>query len=827
MFHSGYPLDELADILLAEVKGNAAGHIIRYLSHDSRSLRNGRDTLFIALPGARRSGSEFLQDAYQKGVRACLLRKDEAETALSMLHEEVCIMAVEDPLVALQRLTHWHRGHFHYPVAAITGSNGKTVVKEWLTQIMMPDLRVVHNPKSYNSQLGVPLSVWQMAEGHEYGIFEAGISQPGEMARLAGIIRPDSGIFVNIGAAHDAHFHNRLQKAREKALLFAESKGPVIYREDYPEVHQALRELTNAQPHLRLVSWSTHFETAEYGVQREEAHFSVRYLGEKLHFPLPYRDKAGFENCVHLAVYLLECGWTVETIARRLEKLAPVAQRLELRHGKHETLLVNDAYNADLESLKIALDFLQEQAGVKAQTLVLGDIRQSGLAPEVLYRSAGEMLARYPLEKVLTVGPQTQAHQALLHPQANAFSDTRALQRYFYDHPPKGEALLLKGARDFRLEEVARQLEAQQHETVLEIKLDALGRNLEAFRLQVPRGVKLIAMLKAFGYGSGDREIAGMLARRGVDYLAVAYADEGVRLREGGIDLPIMILNAEESNFDTMIRHRLEPELYTPELWKRFSEAVGGAGIADYPVHLKLDTGMHRLGFQEDALKSWLNAADLQSSPLRITSIFSHLAAADEPAEDAYTHQQLQAFSRMSEAVMACLDYQPLRHILPTAGIARFPEAAYEMVRVGLGLYGVDPAAQLPLEPISRLVTTVSQVKELRAGDTVGYGRAGKMKRDGRIATLAIGYADGFRRSLSDGRGGVFIRAKWAPVIGRVCMDATMVDVSHIPEVRAGDEAVVFDDRFTVRDLAGKMDTIPYEVFTGIGRRVKRVYWSE
>lgn len=827
MFHAGYVLPQLADVLQAQVVGEPPSYPIRYLSFDSRSLRNGRDTLFVALRGARRSGADYLQDAYHKGVRAFLADPDLQGRFPDLPAANVCMIRTANARQALQRLAAWHRRHFDIPVAAVTGSNGKTVIKEWLHQLMMADLRVVHNPKSYNSQIGVPLSVWQMAPAHEWGIFEAGISEPGEMKHLARIIQPTSGIFANIGPAHDAQFRDRLQKAREKALLFADLNGPVIYREDYPEVHQALREQANAQPRLRLIGWSTHFASAAYRVQRHAQSFSLHHLDRQYTFPLPFGDDASFENSVHITIYMLEMGWKPATLAQRLPKLSPVAQRLELRHGKHDTLLINDAYNADLESLKIALDFLQEQAGGKPQALILSDIQQSGQPPRQLYAAAAELLQAYPLRRVLTVGPEISTYGATLHHHLTAFPDTQALRRHLQDHPPRSEALLIKGARAFQLEDIARHLEAQLHETVLEINLGALARNLEHFRMLAPRGVKMMVMLKAFGYGSGDREIAGMLARRGVEYLAVAYADEGVRLREAGIRTPIMILNAEESNFETMIRYRLEPELYTPALWRRFGEAAQDAGAADYPVHLKLDTGMHRLGFREDELTQWLRQGALTERPLHVVSIYSHLAAADDPASDTHTRRQIEAFERMSTALMQALPHRPLRHILNTAGMVRFPEAAYDMVRLGLGLYGVDPAQRMPLEPISRLLTTVSQVKHLKAGDRVGYGRAGVMPEDGTIATLAIGYADGFRRSLSEGVGGVFIRGQWAPVIGRVCMDATMVRTTHIPEAAAGDEAVVFDTRFTVEELAQKMDTIPYEVLTGIGSRVKRIYWSD
>ncbi len=799
-----YPVSEIAAIIGATRLGNGPDGTVEHLVFDSRRLVNGPKSLFFTFSGPRNDGHRYLGELYAQGVRHFVVSRAVETEAFS----GAVFLLVDDVLEALQTLSAAHRKRFSLPVIGITGSNGKTVVKEWLWQLLSPDLSVVRSPKSYNSQIGVPVSVWQIGPEHELGIFEAGISKKGEMARLAGIIACDIGIFTNIGDAHNEGFADWATKVREKSDLFAAARR-LVYCRDHGLVAEILAE---RYPDREHVAWS--FEDPDARV----------FLRE-----LPFSDRASCENALHCAFLMRLLGHEDETIVRRLSELRPVELRLEAKVGINGCVLINDAYSADFLSLGIALDFLVQQSPSRQRSLVLSDLRETGRTPRQLYRDVAGLLAQKKVDRLVAIGEEIGAMREFMdegllsrsewHPDTDAFVGTFAPERF------REETILVKGARAFAFERIVRLLERKAHRTVLEISLDALGHNLQVFRGLVGPSVKVMCMVKAAGYGSGSHEVAHYLQYLGADYLAVAYADEGVELRQAGVETPILVLNPEENGFEAMVRYRLEPEMYSLPLLKNwtffYENHFSGKKI---PVHLKLDTGMRRLGFEESDLPDllrWLKEHPL----LEVNSLFSHLVASDAPEHDGFTRLQAERFERMSGRIAEELGRMPLRHLLNSGGIARHPAYRYEMVRLGIGLYGVDGSSLLGgrLEPVSTLKATISQIKRVPKGETIGYDRAGRVERDSRIATIGIGYADGFDRRLSNGVGKVLLRGQRVPVVGNVCMDMAMIDITDVPHAAEGDEVIVFGADLPVQEVAGWLGTIPYEVLTGVSERVSRV----
>lgn len=824
-----YPIKTIAEVLHAEVWRMPRPEApVAHLLLDSRQIVFPEDSLFFALKGRRLDGHDFLQHAWQGGVRHFVLEHLPENGGLP----DATLLRVPDALGALQRLAAWHRSRFELPVVGITGSNGKTIVKEWLYQLLHPFVQVVRNPRSYNSQSGVPLSVWQIRPQHELAIFEAGISRKGEMARLAAIIQPQVGVFTTLGPAHDEGFADRREKLLEKLKLF-ESAQLIVACRDQREVWPVIWERFADR---QLFTWSWQDDAAQVRVLRAErigegTRLEVRLADHVRVLEVPFTDRASVENALHCVAVCAALGYTDEAVWARFPLLEPIAMRLELKEGVHDCLLINDSYNADLGSLAIALQFLEQQGHRPRRTLILSDILQSGRQAELLYRDVAELVAGHGIDRFVGVGKEVRAVAPFL-PQGmerTFFENTEQLlaaveaARLTFSH----EAILIKGARRFAFERIANRLAHKLHNAVLEVNLGALVHNLSVFSRYLKAGVRTMAMVKAAAYGSGAAEVARLLEFHNISYLGVAYADEGVALRQAGIHTPVLVLNPEEAAFDMMLRYQLEPELYSVELVRRFVRFVQRRR-EEAGVHLKLDTGMHRLGLEAAQLDEVLSL--LREVPqVRVRSVFSHLAASEDPAEDAFTHSQTQSFMAMYERIVQALGYRPIRHILNSAGILRFPDYQWEMVRLGIGLYGIDSSGtvQQALRPVLSLKACVSQLKTLAPGATVGYNRVGRVHRPMRIATVTIGYADGLPRALGGGKYALWVRGQRAPIVGNVCMDMCMIDVTHIPDVQEGDEVEVFGSHLPVQKMARRLETIPYEVLTRVSERVKRVYVQE
>lgn len=794
---------------------------IAELAYDSRKIFAPANTLFVALVTAANDGHRYVQQAYDKGVRAFLVHQD-----FPAHYPDAALLRVPDTLQALQQLTAQHRQLFHYPVVGITGSNGKTTVKEWLFQLLNHRYTIVRTPKSFNSQIGVPLSVWDMAAYHDLAIFEAGISMPGEMERLEAILHPDIGVFTNIGPAHDEGFADREEKLVEKLRLFARVRQLVFGGDDLL-VDKTIRAM---YPGKQLISWGTQAHHTIHLLQREDTlqgcTITVRVDGNDVQFSIPFSDAASVENAMHCMAVWYTLGLPLADFLDRIGSLHHIPMRLELKEATGNSLLIYDCYNSDVRSLQVALDFMDKQARNKPATVILSDLLETGIPSDQLYQQIGDLLRSHHIQRLIAVGPIISAHVASIGvPECVTFPDTASLLHAIPALTFRDEAILLKGARAFAFEQVGKWLEEKIHTTVFEVDLTALAANIRAYRALLPPQAKVMAMVKAFAYGSGTHEVASVLQYHNVDYLAVAYAEEGIALRKHQIRLPIMVMNPDIRNLSVLRHYSLEPEVYSLPLLEAIVSLP--AELQPAAIHIKVDTGMHRLGFLPQQTDSWL--ALVQEHGLRVASIFSHLVASDNPAHDAFTHQQAGAFTAVVETAVQQLGYRPLSHLANSAGAARFPEYAFDMVRIGLGMYGLDLSGKLGLhlQPVGCLRTVISQIKSVPAGETVGYGRAGKVVRDSRIATVAIGYADGYRRALGNGIGYMMVRGRRAPVIGNVCMDMTMLDITDIPDAREGDEVEVFGRQIPVALVARQANTIPYEIISGISQRVKRVYIEE
>nr|WKN35819.1 bifunctional UDP-N-acetylmuramoyl-tripeptide:D-alanyl-D-alanine ligase/alanine racemase [Tunicatimonas sp. TK19036] len=798
---------------------------IQYLLTDSRSGIQNEASLFFAIQGERHNGHEYIDALYAQGVRQFVLEKPHHQGL-----PDANILLVDNSVQALQQIVAYHRQQFTIPVVGITGSNGKTIVKEWLSQLLSASESVVRNPKSYNSQIGVPLSVWAMNDSHTLGVFEAGISQVGEMNNLVQVLQPTIGIFTNIGSAHDEGFENREEKIREKARLFSASSS-IIYRKDYEQVDQVLNEVYSSD---RLYTWSTKSDAQAtcfviWNKKVEGTEITLQPRDRKpIVIKVPFQDEASLENISHSLVFGISQRYAIEMWQIALLQLKPVSMRMELKQGINQCYLVDDSYSNDLVSLQMGLDFLKQQSQSEHYTVILSDVLQSGQSDDVLYQNVAALLVEKGVRRLIGIGPKMLEQKKLFQTcsfQTQLFENTLAFLEQFRPDHFRNESILVKGARTFHFEQIVQRLQQKIHSTVLEINLDALTHNLNVYRGKLAPDTKMMVMVKAFSYGGASFEIANLLQFHQVDYLGVAYADEGVMLREHGIRTPVLVLNPSPDTFVKMADYRLEPEIYSLRMLHLFIDSLGGR-VNQVPIHLKLDTGMHRLGFSPDELTELSQL--LQQHSLKVASIFSHLAASDEHQHDAFTLQQIQLYKQGYKQLTQVLGYQPIRHILNSAGIIRFPEYQWDMVRLGIGLYGVEPAGQesVLLQPVSTLKTVISQIKYLKKGETVGYGRRGAVLQDSTTATIAIGYADGFDRGFGNGRAKVWVNGQWAPTIGSICMDMTMIDITGI-EVAEGDEVIVFGAPISVTSLAQQIDTIPYEILTNIGERVKRVFFRE
>ena len=687
--------------------------------------------------------------------------------------------------------------------------------------------KVTRNPKSYNSQVGVPLSVWFLENEDDYGIFEAGISKPGEMQHLQTIIDPVIGIFTNIGTAHQENFTSLEEKIKEKLELFKNSKI-LIFCRDNPVLENTIRHYP-FHNNIRLIDWSQK-ENAYLrvtGKQISGNYTQIEYQTASVRdkVRIPFSDDASIENALQVLTLLTLLEYPPKQIAGWLEKLSPVAMRLEQKKGINRCTLLNDSYNSDINSLTIALDFLKQQRQHSSRTVILSDIFQSGLGEKKLYKEVAALIKKYNINRFIGIGEAIKRNQQLFGEKTSFYDNTGQFLENIQSVNFNNESILIKGARIFEFEKITTILEEKSHQTVLEINLDALVHNLNFYRSLLKGKTRIMVMVKALSYGSGTYEIANELQHQGIDYLAVAYADEGIELRKAGITLPIMVMNPEEAGFEQMIHYNLEPEIYNISSLKSFAKILVHYPVISYPIHLKLDTGMHRLGFIETEIDPLIKFL-LEYRQIEVATIFSHLAASDDPKQDQFTRGQIRKFEVLSEKIMETCNIKPLRHILNSSGIERFPEAHYDMVRLGIGLHGVSSANPDKLQKVSTLKSIISQIKPVPAGDTIGYNRHGKFDHDIILGIIPIGYADGYDRKFGNGVGKMYINGHFAKTVGDICMDMCMVDLTGIP-ASEGDEVILFGKKNPIEELSREIGTIPYELLTDISSRVKRIYYRE
>ena len=828
-----YSIEKITTLIGARRIGETDAQI-GWLLTDSRSLCFPEETLFFALKSTRNDGHRYIEDLYRRGVRNFVVEaKGIAEYCPNgnvTTMADANFLIVPSPLAALQRLAERHRDEFNIPIVGITGSNGKTMVKEWLYQLLLPSQKIVRSPRSYNSQIGVPLSVWLLNEQTEIGIFEAGISQPGEMMALRDIIQPTIGVLTSLGSAHQENFRSMEEKCLEKLELMHDTEA-MVYCSDNDIVSRCIRRM---QYKGEKIAWSQCDEQVAFFVKRIEikdqtARITYIWQGEENTYSIPFIDEASIEDTITCAAVALRLGLTPGQLADRMPKLEPVAMRLEVKEGQRGCLLINDSYNSDVNSLDIALDFMQrrESAGSLTKTLILSDIFQTGTTPDKLYAQVSDLAVKRGINKFIGIGPELSAQADRIQiadkqffADVNHFLSSDAFAALHH------ELILLKGARPFGFDQITEQLEQKVHETILEVNLNAVVENLNYYRSFLKPETKMVCMIKADGYGAGAVEIARTLQDHRVDYLAVAVADEGVTLRKAGITANIMIMNPEMTAFKTMFDYDLEPEVYSFRLLDALIKAARKEGITGWPVHIKLDTGMHRLGFDPvDDMDELIDRLKHQNAVIP-RSVFSHFVGSDSDDFDSFSAQQFALFEEGSSKLQSAFSHKILRHIDNSAGIEHFPERQLDMCRLGLGLYGIDSRDNRILNTVSTLKTTILQMHHVPAGETVGYSRKGKLDRDSVIAAIPIGYADGLNRHLGNRHGYCLVNGQKAEYVGNICMDVAMIDVTDIP-CQEGDQVEIFGEHLPVTVLSDAIDTIPYEVLTGVSNRVKRVYFQD
>lgn len=819
-----YSLEKIASLIGAHCFGEGEAQI-DWILNDSRSLAFPESTLFFAMRSQRNDGHKYIPDLYRRGVRNFVVANlpENYEQKYSDAH----FLRVVSPLKALQRLAERHREEYDLPVVGVTGSNGKTVVKEWLYQLLSGSRNVTRSPRSYNSQVGVPLSVWLLNSRSEVGVFEAGISQPGEMSALRAIIQPTIGVMTNLGPAHQENFSSLQEKCLEKLSLFKDCQV-VVYEADDPVVSECVDQAMLKGDHL---AWSRRDPNSPLfirDVRKEETFTTVNYtyLGTDGSYTLPFVDEASIQNSIHCLAVCLYLRLPATDVAARMSRLEPVAMRLEVKQGVRGCTLINDSYNSDINSLDIALDFMNRRPESRRRTLILSDILQSGMPVEELYAKVAEMVNRRKVDRIIGVGPDIMAQSQRFHMDKMFFVSSEALLQSGMLDKLSNEVILLKGSRKFNFEAISEHLSLKVHETTLEVNLEAIVRNLNYYRSFMKPETKMVCMVKASAYGAGSVEIAKTLQDHRVDYLAVAVADEGADLRKAGITGNIIIMNPEMSTFNMLFQYDLEPEVYSFALLEALIKAAEKEGITNFPVHLKLDTGMHRLGFDpEHDLPALIDRLQHQTALLP-RSVFSHFVGSDSPDFDAFSAHQFELFDKASRQLQEAFPYKILRHICNSAGIERFPERHLDMVRLGLGLYGIDPIDNRVLNNVTTLKTTILQIHEVSPEDTVGYSRRGHLTRKSRIAAIPIGYADGLDRHLGCGHCYCLVNGQKAPYVGNICMDVCMIDVTDI-DCKEGDTVEIFGDHLPVTVLSDVLGTIPYEVLTSVSERVKRVYFQE
>jgi len=815
-------LNTVSEITKGKLIGNK-NTLVSEIIIDSRSLASSSEQLFFALKGNSRNGHQFIPDLHKRGVKNFVI--SEMQNAFKDLKNANFIL-VPDTLIALQELGHYFRKQFKKPLTAIIGSNGKTVVKEWLFQLLKEDYKIVRSPKSYNSQTGVPLSLLLLNNDFDFAFIEAGISQKGEMQKLEKIIKPDNCIFVSFGEAHQENFQSKTEKAKEKLQMVKDAES-IIFSLDYSEINELIQKNKNYNS-KQIFIWSSDNKTADLQMKkltkhRQYSEITAVYKNNEITYKIPFIDDASVKNSLVCLSFLLSQNLFNHTILKRFENLEPVEMRIEQKQGINNCLLINDSYNSDLISLKIALDTLEYQSVHKNKTLILSDIFQSGVKEDILYKQVADYVKAAEISKFIGIGKAVSEHKDYFSiiQQSFFYPTTGQFLSAFSKHSFRNENILLKGSRAFKFEDISDVLQLKKHRTVLEINTEGLVHNLNYYKSLLKSNTKITVMVKALSYGSGTFEIAKLLQHHKVDFLGTAFTDEGVKLRNAGITTDIMVMNPDEDGFSDIIDNHLEPEIYGFGILDAFAEKVEKYSSGKMPIHIKIDTGMKRLGFCDFEIDELIQK--LKHYPqIYVKSVFSHLAAADEAEKDDFTNRQIEKFKDISNKIIRELNYPIDRHILNSAGIERFPEAAFEMVRLGIGLYGFG-STDNKLMNVSTLKTRILQIKKVKQGETIGYGRKRTAEKEMKIAVLPVGYADGFSRQLSNGVGEVLIDGQKCPIVGNVCMDMCMADITSV-SAEENDEVIIFGDDYPASKIAEKLNTIPYEIITGISERVKRVY---
>ncbi len=828
-----YTITQIASILNTHVINTGVEsnkyNDIAHLLIDSRKIIFPESSLFIAIKGPRNDAHQHIQEVYDSGVRNFIVQKNASNIAYKS-YPNANFIELEDSLKALQKVAAYNRMQFAIPIIGITGSNGKTIVKEWLYQLLKSKKNIVRSPKSYNSQVGVPLSVWQINLQHQIGIFEAGISQPNEMQNLQKIILPTDGIFTTIGSAHDKGFESTLQKIKEKLKLFEQAQS-LVYCSDYEILTNEIKLFEQAHQAIKIFSWSRISKEANvfFSCEIKENTTTIQSTTKQgntlANILIPFIDEASIYNACTCLAYLISSNINIDDeVQKTFMQLQAVEMRLQLKEAQNNCIIINDSYSSDIQSLSIALDFLEQQSAGYSKTIILSDILETGLSNDLLYTNVAKLLAQKNVTKLIAIGTHINKYKHLFNQTKYFYASTADFINAFYNIDFSHEIILLKGARVFEFEKISKLLEKKIHETVFEINLSALVNNLNVYRTLLKPNTKLMAMVKAFSYGAGSYEIAKVLAYNKVDYLAVAYADEGVTLRRAGITTPIMVMNPEPSSFDSIAANNLEPEIYNFSILNHLLKTNNTETIG---IHIEVDSGMKRLGFDANEIDDLISQIK-QHNNLHIKSVFTHLAASEASQHDAFTQQQINIFETISNKICHAFNYPIIKHCLNSGGIVRFANAQFNMVRLGIGLYGIDTAEEIQnqLQQIGTLKTIISQIRNISANESIGYGRKGLVQKPSRIAITAIGYADGLNRKLSNGVGYMLVNGQRASIIGNVCMDMTMIDVTDI-DCKEGDEVIVFSPELNIGIIANSIGTIPYEVLTSISQRVKRVYFYE
>ena len=814
---------DILDLLKLEDKHAWNGYI-NSISVDSRSSGNHKNTLFFAIRGSYNNGHLYLKDAYNKGVRNFVIEEDVEQTL-----PNANVIKVSSTLEALHKIVTHHRQKHNIPIIGITGSNGKTITKEWIYQMLFKDYAIVKSPKSFNSQTGVPLSVWQIEPKHQMGIFEAGISTKGEMERLEKIIQPHIGIFTNIGSAHSENFKNIGQKVSEKLKLFKNSEV-IIYPADCEHITKQIEDDPLYEEKI-LLNWgnrtnkNTSLQILNISKENDSSKVFLSYENEEINLSIPFTDKGSISSIIPVILLLLYLKIPKNTIAKRVKKLSPIEMKLEQREGINNCTIINDSYNSDLQSIQTAIDFLDHQNNNPNKLLILSELTQHQTDKDS-YSSIAQIVNKSNLQKIFGVGKNLRKYKHLFKNNLRSFENHEDIIEYFKQHPPINQTILLKGSRDSEFENISQWLEKKNHSTVLEINLNAIVHNLNFHKKHIKRTTKVMAMVKASSYGNSNHEIAKILQHHRIDYLGVSCIDEGIDLRENGITLPILVLNPEIEKYSKLITYGLEPEIFGFRGLRQMVTLSKKTSMQPFPIHIKIDTGMRRLGFEKDDIKRLCQILG-ENPQFKIKSIFSHLAESSNLECPEFTKKQIILFNSICNEITSYLQIQTIRHILNSSGIINYPLYQFDMVRLGIGLYGIcsDDKIQYQLQNISSLKTTISQIKKIAPDDSVGYGR-NFINRSGhtiKTATIPIGYADGICRRLGNQVGEVLVNNQKAKIIGDICMDMLMINVTNI-DCKEGDEVIIFNDKLSISEIAKKIDTIPYEIFTNISQRIRRTY---